>query len=58
MIGFEPVAMRMVGGNVAGFFDRVVARRHRPASSPISLGLAFVVLLARFLYQRQIFLRV
>ena len=56
-IGFEPLAMRIVGGNVADFFDRVVT----PGTGLFIanwLGIAFVVALARFLYVRQIFLRV
>ena len=56
-IGFEPLAMRIVGGDVANFFDRVVT----PGAGLFVgnlLGIAFVVALARFLYVRQIFLRV
>jgi predicted acyltransferase len=56
-IGFQPLAMRVVGGDVADFFDRVVT----PGTGLLVgnlLGVAFVVALARFLYVRQIFLRV
>ena len=55
--GFEALAMRIVGGNIADFFDRVVT----PGAGLLVgnlLGLVFVVALARFLYVRQIFLRV
>ena len=57
IIGFEPLAMRIVGGNVADFFDWAVT----PGTGLFIanwLGIAFVVALARFLYVRQIFLRV
>ncbi len=57
IIGFEPLAMRIVGGDVANFFDRVVT----PGTGFLVgnlLGLVFVVAFARFLYVRQIFLRV
>ena len=57
IIGFEPVATRLVGGDVGFFFDDVLARGAGLLLANL-LGLAFVVLLARFLYQRQIFLRV
>jgi predicted acyltransferase len=57
IIGFEALAMRIVGGNIADFFDRAVT----PGTGLLIgnlLGLVFVVALARFLYVRQIFLRV
>jgi predicted acyltransferase len=57
LFGFEPFAMRIVGGDVASFFDRVVT----PGTGLFVgnlLGLVFVVALARFLYVRKIFLRV
>ncbi len=57
LIGFEPVAMRMVGGDMASFFDRIVTDGTGAFVANL-IGLALVVLLARFLYQRQIFLRV
>jgi predicted acyltransferase len=56
-IGFEPLAMRIVGGDVANFFDRVVTAGAGLFVGNL-LGIAFVVALARFLYVRQIFLRV
>jgi predicted acyltransferase len=57
IIGFEALAMRVVGGNIADFFDWAVT----PGTGLLVgnlLGLVFVVALARFLYVRQIFLRV
>ncbi len=57
IIGFEPMATRLVGGDVGFFFDNVVAQGAGLLIANV-LGLTFVVLLARFLYQRQIFLRV
>jgi predicted acyltransferase len=56
-IGFEPVAMRLVGSNVAEFFDERMAGGGGAFVANL-IGLTFVVLLARFLYQRRIFLRV
>ncbi len=57
LLGFEPVATRLVGGDIGFLFDNVVAKGTGLFVANL-LGLAFVVLLARFLYQRQIFLRV
>jgi len=56
-VGFEPLAMRIVGGNIADFFDRLVTPGTGLFIAHL-LGIAFVVALARFLYVRQIFLRV
>jgi predicted acyltransferase len=57
LIGFEPVALRFVGGDVADFFDDAVTPGTGLFIANL-VGLALVVLLARFLYRRQIFLRV
>jgi predicted acyltransferase len=57
MFGFQPVAMRIVGGEVAAFLDATVTAGTGLFVANL-LGLALVVLLARFLYRRQIFLRV
>ncbi len=57
LLGFEPVASRLVGGDVGIFFDELVTRGTGLFVANL-LGLVLVVLLARFLYQRQIFLRV
>jgi predicted acyltransferase len=57
VFGFEPVALRFVGGDVADFFDDAVTPGTGLFIANL-VGLALVVLLARFLYRRQIFLRV
>ena len=57
LVGFEPVAVRLVGGEVSDFFDNMVTDGAGLFVANLA-GLALVVLLARFLYQRQIFLRV
>jgi predicted acyltransferase len=57
IVGFEPLATRLVGGDVGFYVDGAVAQGAGLLLANL-LGLAFVVLLARFLYQRQIFLRV
>jgi predicted acyltransferase len=57
IVGFEPLALRLVGGDVADFFDDVMTPGTGLFVANL-VGLVLVVLLARFLYQRQIFLRV
>ena len=57
VVGFEPLATRLVGGDVADFFDDLVTDGTGLFVANL-VGLALVVLLARFFYQRQIFLRV
>jgi predicted acyltransferase len=57
VIGFEPLALRFVGGDVASFFDWTVT----PGTGRLvahAVGLAFATSLAGFLYRRKIFLRV
>ncbi len=57
VLGFEPFAMRFVGGDFAALLDRVVT----PGTGSLiarALGLAFAVALAGFFYRRKIFLRV
>lgn len=57
IIDFERLGSRFVGGEVAKFLDRTIA----PGTGTFVLalsGLALVLVLARFLYRRQIFLRV
>ena len=54
---FDLMAKRFVGGDFAALLDRVVT----PGAGTFAvrvLGLTFAILLARFLYQRKIFLRV
>jgi predicted acyltransferase len=54
---FSRVASRLVGGDVAAFFDaHVTSGTGRLVTAAVGLGLA--VLLAGFLYRRKIFLRV
>lgn len=57
IIGFERLALRLVGGDVGRFFDRTVTTgtAHLLAAG---VGLLLAIALARFLYQRKIFLRV
>lgn len=57
VIGFEPLALRFVGGDIARFFDWMVT----PGTGRFvahAAGLAFAISLAGFLYRRKIFLRV
>ena len=57
LIRFPTTAQRFVGGSVKAFFDAHVATGTGDVViAAVSLGL--VILLARFLYQRKIFLRV
>jgi len=57
LIGFEPVAARIVGDNVQNFLDDLVT--DGTGLFVVNLaGLVLVVLLARYLYKREIFLRV
>lgn len=57
LIGFEPVAARIVGDNVQNFFDDLVTDGTGLFVANLA-GLVLVVLLARYLYKREIFLRV
>jgi predicted acyltransferase len=57
IVGFEPLALRVVGGDVSDFFDDLMTPGTGTFIANLA-ALALVVLLARFLYQRQIFLRV
>jgi predicted acyltransferase len=57
VVGFEPLALRFVGGDIARFFDWAVT----PGTGRFvahAAGLAFAISLAGFLYRRKIFLRV
>ena len=54
---FELMATRFVGGDFAALLDRVVTPNTGIFVVRV-LGLAFAILLARFLYRREIFLRV
>ncbi len=57
VVGFEPFALRFVGGDIARFFDAALTPG---AGSFIAhlVGLGFAVALAGYLYKRKIFLRV
>jgi predicted acyltransferase len=57
IVGFQPLALRVVGGDVSDFFDDVVTNGTGAFVSNL-VGLALVLWLARYLYKRQIFLRV
>ena len=55
--GFEPFALRFVGGDVKVWLDQTVTPGTGVFAAHL-LGLAFAVALAGFLYNRKIFLRV
>jgi predicted acyltransferase len=55
--GFEPFALRFVGGDVKVWLDQTVTPGTGVFAAHL-LGLVFAVALAGFLYQRKIFLRV
>jgi predicted acyltransferase len=57
VIGFERLAIRVVGGDVGSFADRMVTDGTGRFLAH-AVGLAFAIALARFLYRRKIFLRV
>ncbi|HVY56680.1 MAG TPA: heparan-alpha-glucosaminide N-acetyltransferase domain-containing protein [Xanthobacteraceae bacterium] len=57
IVGFEPFALRFVGGDVGRLLDRLVT----PGTGLFvahAVALALAIALARYLYQRKIFLRV
>jgi predicted acyltransferase len=57
IVGFERLAVRLVGGDVGLFLDRLVA----PGAGRFvahAVGLLLAILLAGYLYRRKIFLRV
>ncbi len=55
--GFEPFALRLVGGDVSAWFDRLVTPGTGLFIAHL-VGLVLAVVLARFLYRRKVFLRV
>jgi predicted acyltransferase len=55
--GFEPLALRFVGGDVKMWLDQTVTPGTGVFAAHL-LGLIFAVALAGFLYRRRIFLRV
>ncbi|HEY6246273.1 MAG TPA: hypothetical protein VIX17_20140 [Pyrinomonadaceae bacterium] len=56
-VSFRGLSQRVVGGSVSSFFDRTVAVGFGDVMM-MAVRLALVILLARFLYQRKIFLKV
>jgi predicted acyltransferase len=57
VLGFEPFATRLVGGDFANLLDRVITEGAGQFFAH-ALGIAFAIALAGFLYHRKIFLRV
>jgi predicted acyltransferase len=57
VLNFGRVAQRFVGGDIAQFFDRLVAKGFGELVVALTT-LLIIILLARFLYRRNIFLRV
>jgi len=57
IVGFEPFALRFVGGDFSALVDRLTTSGTGSFVAHL-LGLSFAILLARFFYQRKIFLRV
>jgi predicted acyltransferase len=57
LVGFHPIAQRIVGGDVAALMDTYLVKGAGEFIAA-SLGLTLAVLAARFLYRRKIFLRV
>ena len=57
MVGFQGVAFKLVGGDIYNFLDANVTRG---AGSLVNVAVAVIlaIVLARYLYQRQIFVRV
>ncbi|HEY6182293.1 MAG TPA: DUF5009 domain-containing protein [Terriglobales bacterium] len=56
-VSFRGLSQRLVGGSVSSFFDRTVAVGFGDVMM-MAVRLALVILLAHFLYQRKIFLKV
>jgi predicted acyltransferase len=57
IIGFEPLALRLVGGDIAAFFDWAVTPGAGSLLAHV-VATALAVALGGFLYRRKIFLRV
>jgi predicted acyltransferase len=57
VLGFEPFALRFVGGDLGALLDRLATPGTGRFVAHV-LGLAFAIALAGFLYRRKIFLRV
>jgi hypothetical protein len=57
IVGFQPLATRLVGGDISKWFDQLLTPGAGLVLSHV-VGLVLAIALARFLYQRKIFLRV
>jgi len=57
IVGFEPFALRFVGGDISHWFDTVLTPGAGALIANV-LGLTFALALAFYLYRRKIFLRV
>jgi predicted acyltransferase len=57
VVNFNGIAKRLAGGDITRFLDTAVAKGIGNLVVTL-IGLALIVLLARFLYKRQIFIRV
>jgi predicted acyltransferase len=57
VMGFEPLAIRFVGGDLGKFMDRAVTAGTSSFLAHL-VGFAFAMALAGFFYRRKIFLRV
>ena len=57
IVGFEPFALRFVGGDVSAWLDRTVTPGTGLFTAHL-VGLLLAVALAGYLYRRKIFLRV
>jgi hypothetical protein len=57
LVGFEPIATRLVGGDFSQLLDRYVSHGAGRFLSH-AVGVTLAIALAGFLYRRKIFLRV
>jgi|ERR1051325_594472 predicted acyltransferase len=57
IVSFRGVSQRLVGGSVSSFFDKTVTAGFADVVT-MTVRLVLVILVARFLYQRKIFLKV
>jgi hypothetical protein len=57
VFGFEPFALRFVGGDLSALIDRFTTEGTGRFLAHV-LGLSFAIALAGFFYRRKIFLRV
>jgi predicted acyltransferase len=57
MVGFQNVAFKLVGGDIANFLDAHLTKG-AACFVNVSVGMALAILLARYFYRRRIFVRV